>query len=734
MSSEKQTLTIRQAMDMAVQHLNAGNLAEAETICRQVLQADAAQPVALHLLGVLAHQTGNAERAVELLKQALAANPDMAEAHGSLANAYQDLGQLDAAASSFRDAIAVMPNLAEAHSNLGNVLRDQGKPEAAVASYQKALAINSDVAETHNNLGNALRDLARLDDAVSSFHRAIELQPEFAEAHNNLGFALREVGRAEEAFVSHRRGIALEPQNNAVWLGFAHSLAAMSFGELDDNLSAELLTLLEHPTVRPDVLVRPVIGALRHHPRMAEILARAAADNISYAEMAEQLSAMPLLLRLMVLSPIDDLEIEQLLTDLRHAMIADAAAGKLTAAGLPFGAALALHCFVNEYVYPESEAESAWVDQLAAEIAALLQAAEDVPPWLVAALGAYRPLHGFAWAEQLGRCSPGAIGEIITRQVVEPGIDLVERGRIASLTAIDSAVSQTVRALYEENPYPRWIKTGLVNQGRAIGVVLRGAPLRFDLEHYRSPESPEILIAGCGTGQHALVTASRFSNARVLALDLGLSGLAYATRKTHELGIDNIDYAQADIMELAGLGRQFDLIESVGVLHHLAEPIAGWQILTDLLRPGGLMKIGLYSEASRQDIVRGRALIAEKSYMPTPEHIRRCRQDIIALAGAGDSNMAKICSRMDFFSVSECRDLLFHPEEHCFTLPEIETALAALKLKFLGFEMRGSDALRKFMQINPSPDATASLALWHEFELAHPDLFHGMYQLWCRKL
>jgi Tfp pilus assembly protein PilF/SAM-dependent methyltransferase len=721
-------------MDMAVQHLNAGHSVEAESICRQVLQADSAQPVALHLLGVLAQQAGNAERAVELLKQALAANPDMAEAHGSLANAYQDLGQLDAAAGSFRDAIAVMPNLTEAHSNLGNVLRDQGELEAAVASYRKALAINSNIAETHNNLGNALRDLARLDDALSSFHQAIELQPEFAEAHNNLGIALREIGQIEEAFTSHRRAVALEPQNNALWLGFAQSLEAMSFDENDDNLLAELLTLLDHPTVRPAAVVHPIIGALRHHPQLSDLLIRAAADNISYAEVAEQLSAMPLLLRLMALSPIDDLEIEQLFTDLRQAMIADAAAGKLTAAGLPFGAALALHCFVNEYVYPESGQETAWVDQLAAEIAALLQAAEDVPPWLVAALGAYRPLHGFAWAEQLGRCSPGAIGEIITHQVIEPGIDLGQRGQIASLTAIDGAVSQTVRALYEENPYPRWIKTGLVNQGRAIGVVLREAPLRFDLEDYQSPESPEILIAGCGTGQHALVTASRFLNARVLALDLGLSGLAYAVRKTRELGISNIDYAQADIMELAGLGRQFDLIESVGVLHHLGEPIAGWQILTDLLRPGGLMKIGLYSETARQDIVSGRALIAEKAYLPTPEHIRCCRQDIVALAEAGDSNMAKICSRMDFYSMSECRDLLFHPEEHCFTLPEIEAALAALKLKFLGFEMRGSGALRKFMQIHPNPDATTSLTLWHEFELEHPDLFQGMYQFWCRKL
>ena len=62
--------------------------------------------------------------------------------------------------------------------------------------------------------------------------------------------------------------------------------------------------------------------------------------------------------------------------------------------------------------------------------------------------------------------------------------------------------------------------------------------------------SPEILVAGCGTGQHALVTASRVSNARVLALDLSLSSLSYALRKSEELDFSNIEYVQGDIMEL----------------------------------------------------------------------------------------------------------------------------------------------------------------------------------------
>jgi SAM-dependent methyltransferase len=263
---------------------------------------------------------------------------------------------------------------------------------------------------------------------------------------------------------------------------------------------------------------------------------------------------------------------------------------------------------------------------------------------------------------------------------------------------------------------------------------LTGSPLFFDLGDYTSPESPDILMAGCGTGQHPVCIASSFSNARLLAVDLSLNSLAYAERKTRELGFSNIEYVQGDILELGKIERQFDLIACIGVLHHLGDPLAGWQILVNLLRPGGLMNIGLYSEIGRQDIIAGRSLIAEKGYSTSPEDIRRCRQDIIAMAEDGDNEMAKICNRYDFFSLSVCRDLLFHIQEHRFTLPQILAALQALKLKFLGFEMQGQGVLRKFRTSHPSRRALTSLSLWHKFELKNPDTFQGMYQFWCRKM
>ena len=127
-----------------------------------------------------------------------------------------------------------------------------------------------------------------------------------------------------------------------------------------------------------------------------------------------------------------------------------------------------------------------------------------------------------------------------------------------------------------------------------------------------------------------------------------------------------------------------------------------------------------------------RALIAEAGYAATAEDIRRCRRHIIGLAIDSDLELSKICARQSFFTLSECRDLLFHVQEHRFTLPRIDGALKTLGLRFLGFNFEDRKALTTFRKSHPGKDALTSLSLWHRFELENPDTFRGMYQFWCR--
>jgi len=767
------SLANQNTLSLAVENHRAGLLSKAESLYQQILKADPNHPDALHLLGVVACQTGQYDRAVDLITKSLVLKHDHAEAHYNLANAFKELGQFDEAVVSYRKALAINPNYAmahnnlgftlnelkrfyeaitsyhkalsiqpnfvEAHNNLGNTLQDLGKIDEAIESYRKALAINPEYAMAYNNLGNTLQKQGQLDEAIESYRKALAINPDFAMAYNNLGSALRDLGDVDEALKCYLRAVALNPQNDLYWTGLAESLEAISFTSYDDNLCHDLMLLLDRPTTRPSRLVQTVISLLRHHPSICQILALTDAINpktsINYGDAVEQLSAIPLLLRIMGLSPVDELDIERMFTTLRRAMLKNTEAENVGEKGLPFSAAMALQCFANEYIFFETDAETKAVETLQKRIEVLVENGGDIPPSLVVAVGSYRPLRSFPWASKLcDREWTVNVKEVIKRQIIEPLEERSLRAQIPCITPIHNTVSLSVREQYEENPYPRWIKTGLGAKSSRVGATLQGPPLLLDMGDYVSPDRPEILVAGCGTGQHALGTATRFSNARVLAVDLSLSSLSYALRKTNELGFKNIEYVQGDIMELGSLGRQFDLIESCGVLHHLGDPIAGWQVLVDLLRPGGVMKIALYSEAARQDIVDGRLLISEKGYTSSHEDICKCRQEMIRMAEGGNSVMGMICNGRDFFSLSNCRDLLFHVQEHRFTVPQIQSALKGLKLKFLGFEIRDQSALRMFKETYPQKRALTSLPKWHDFERANPYTFRGMYQFWCQKI
>lgn len=686
---------------------------------------------ALEGLGRMGDAVSRYEKAIEL-------NPQYADAHGNLANILRNLGRLDDAAASYQMALALAPNSADIHSNFGNALEDLGRRDEAMASYRTAIRINPEFAEAHNNLGNLFGFLGQPDDAVASYRRALAIKPDYAEAHCNLAAAHQFQGRSLDALAHFRQAIALKPQIDAFWTAFVACLETGSFTTADESLFNDLLLVCERTKLRSNAIGFPVISALRHHADFSRILdltgpGKSHAD-IDVTDVAARLAAIPLFLRVIEQTPINDLGVERMLTKLRRALLEAALSGDCADVWLAFSTALALHCFTNEYVFSETTEELAAVEQLERRIGVMLEEETAVPPALVAVLASYRPLHRSPLASRLSKGEwPDVIQQLLTRQIVEPDEEYSLRSGIPHLTPIDHEVSLVVRAQYEENPYPRWIKFDIESNPQNLSTVLRNPPLDFDLGDDEPAGSPDILIAGCGTGQNALMAATSYENARVLAIDLSLSSLTYAVRKTNELGLTNIEYAQADITELATLGRQFDLIESLGVLHHLGDPMHGWQVLVDLLRPGGLMKIGLYSEAAREPVVKARELIAERGYTTSAEDIRRCRKDFLEMAKEEGSAIAKLVESKDFFTLSECRDLIFHVQEHRFTLPRIEVALKTLKLKFLGFEIGNQAILREFKKVYPHVRAAASLPQWHEFEREHPDTFWGMYQFWCRK-
>jgi SAM-dependent methyltransferase len=416
-------------------------------------------------------------------------------------------------------------------------------------------------------------------------------------------------------------------------------------------------------------------------------------------------------------------QLERLLGHARAALLHRAAAqaenaGEIDDDIIAFACALARQCFINEYVYSLAEAECKLASGLRDRMLQDLARPAAISPLTLAIVAAYFPLHAIPMADVLlSQDWPASIAGLLKVQLREPLQELADRAAIPALVPVKDSVSLQVMRQYEENPYPRWTINPLhvfaADQARGTTSPPAERQARLD-----------ILIAGCGTGLHAVQVAQVYPNARVLAVDISMSSLAYARRKTRELGLRNVEYAQADILELGTLDRSFDIIQSVGVLHHLAEPAAGWRVLISLLRPGGRMCIGLYSDLARRAVVEVRAHIAARGYRPTADDIRRCRQDIIRKA----DRWKILTAEGDFYSMSGCRDLLFNVMEHRFTIPDIAAFLKEHDLCFLAFEPFDDPAvIEEFHKQFADAADEANLDQWHLFETNHPKTFLGMY-------
>ena len=416
--------------------------------------------------------------------------------------------------------------------------------------------------------------------------------------------------------------------------------------------------------------------------------------------------------------------LETFLTALRQALLrrADKEAGDDALPDDERGllCALAEQCFLNEYVFAQTAEEIARAERLRVLLQHKLGDGADVATGLLAAVAAYFPLHAIHKAELLlGRKWPDYASGLVRQQLKEPLEEIADRATIPALTAINSGTSVEVMRQYEENPYPRWTinPLSLLDRPKASS----GAP--------RS--GPSVLIAGCGTGEHPFDIAQKSPDASILAIDLSRVSLAYARRKTREEGLRNVEYAQADILNLSSIGRTFDRIEAVGVLHHLADPQAGWRVLLSLLAPNGIMRVGLYSETARRSIVEARAVVAERGYPPTADGIRALRQTIIR--EKDEQRWVSLVQTVDFYSTSGCRDMFFNVMEHRLSIAEIKSFLDEQGFAFLGFEL-DAKIVDLFRQRNPAADALTDLDAWAAFEAENPQTFLNMYvfSMWRR--
>jgi Tfp pilus assembly protein PilF/SAM-dependent methyltransferase len=774
------SIDLNQSYQNAVSLHQAGRLSEAEGIYRNILAVQPNHVNSLHLLGVIAHQVGRNEIAVELIGQAIAANKRDADFHSNIGVALRELGRLDEAVEHFRQALKLRPDYADAHNNLGLCLKEQGQFAEAESRYRRALSISPDHGNAHNNLGIVLAEQRKFVEAEQHYRQGVALNPAFAGGYNNVGLVLVWQGKVAEAVEFYRKALAIKPDYGEAYTNLAtalvtveeyaaalaalrcavmvketheaKSLAVHCIKQLKSAQDASAVRdLVIHALAggweRPIELARVSAALVKHNPAVGECVERATkawprrlgGEELFGASGPAAVGDDDLLRCLLESTPVWDIPLERFLTAARFALLERAATDVTAPAGeesaIGFYCALARQCFINEYVFACGDDELAAARGLRDRLAAALASDAAIPALWPVAVAAYFPLDALPGAEQLlerasSQSWPDAVAEVLVQQVSEPREEQQMRSAIPRLTGIADSVSLQVRQQYEENPFPRWVRTVSAIKPMTVDGYLQTRLRSSSFRKLGKSSDIDILIAGCGTGQHPIETAQTFAGARLLAVDLSSASLAYAQRKTRAAGLTNLDYAQADILELGSIGRTFDVIETNGVLHHLAEPMVGWRVLLSLLRSGGLMKLGFYSELGRADIVAAQRFIAERGYGRSAEDIRRCRQDLLSFDGG--TPYGKIVDFSDFFSTSGCRDLLFHVQEHRLTLPAIKTFLTENDLEFLGFELAPQKA-EAFRKRFPGDGASTDLDLWHIFETENPATFRNMYQFWIQK-
>ena len=685
-------------------------------------------------LAIEEQKKNNLNIAEKIYEEILEIEPNHLESICYLATIFAQTKRTSLAKNFFLRAIEINPNNPRINNNLGNVSLQLGESQNALRYYEKAIKSKPNYPDAHINLGIAFKSLKKNEQALSCFEKAIKIQPEYIRSYNILGRTLKELGEYSKALICYEEAIKINPENTMLLYGILDLFTSIQFSNLTENNTRSFKKLILFLFKNNNI----------DHSKIFNNAKLLIFVNTSQQEIEKIINSNSLLLNNKVIKKLlkeeffhlilqktflTDRFLETLVTRIRKEILLSLEKKEnILSEYYNFIFSLAEQCFLNEYVFFQSEEENKNIINLEKKILNNIENKEIE----IAILGSYKPLIQIESIKNklLNYTSKiDLFNDMIDMQVKEPLREIELKNSIKSIKVISDDISKKVKDQYEENPYPRW-RFGIKNATANFLFYLNNDIKPNGIEFNNKFIKPNVLIAGCGTGQQ-IINAIGYQNSNIVAVDLSFASLAYAKRKIEELGHKNVEFLQGDILNLNILNKKFDIIECAGVLHHMREPLEGLKVLLNLLEPHGFLKLGLYSDKARKHIVKIREFIKKKKFKNTEEDIRNCREEI--LKQSNDPILHKVIHNFDFYSTSGTRDLIFHVQEHRYTIPEISKILKDLNLEFIGFSTNPI-LKEKYLQSFPNDKKNLSLDNWNEFEINNPGIFKGMYQFWIRKI
>lgn len=620
-----------------------------------------------------------------------------------------------------RLAYEIKPGFIPGLNLLARIEMQRGRQQEAEFWIDSGLALKPDSASLLYSAGHIALSGNKLEKAADYFERSARISRVATKSVNSLAHIKFLQGKYVEAFRLYQELVKTQARDKQIRAKLFESSSFILADFYSEELEQDLLRYLDFPDMDYGLLRPLATSLLKHKLRLSE-----AGCPLDPADIISD----TLLLKCMTRFHFCDPLIERLLITLRQSLLLSCSRTlSIRPVEFPLIAAIAQQVQLNESVWYCTTQEESIVGQLVNIAEKLLNikniSSVDLYP-VLSLVFMYRPLNQaeFLPAIALKKIQwPESLDNFI-RSTIHENKNLQKAAlHIPSLSPAEDVTSHAVMHQYNENPYPRWIDIGYNNPAN-YRASLQAAFPSADFSSLPA-ENAQVLVAGCGTGRHAIRLAQYFKPLKITALDLSTTALAYASYQAQKRGHTDIRFIQGDLLNTAMLNQKFDVIECSGVLHHMQTPRSGLQTLAACLKPGGVIKIALYSRTARQRISALRNML--NGHIPSSvNNMRLVREALLQKSLPGD--WSDIYNSPDFYNLSACRDLLFHVQEHTFDATELEDFTASAGLSFLGMLPPPGFTL-------PAGQSTSELTCsqWAALEQKNPALFAGMYQFYVQR-
>ena len=745
-------ISIQKIFDKAVKHHLLKDFQFAKKLYLDVLKVEHDHLGATNNIGLIFQELGEYTKAIDYYEKALIINPNYLDSIYNLGLILCELGDNIKAIKCFEKIIKINPNYKYSpYFNLGYIAHELGEREKAINLYQKSIEISPNNIQSYINLGLIYSEQGEYFKAINIYEKGIEKDSNQINLYLNLGISYFETGEYDKTAKCYEKIILINPNNNILSIALSNLLKLphlKNIKNIDFKVFKKLfIFFLNDKNIDHAGIFSNANFVLFKEIDYGHVLdAFNSKDELLKIPIIQELIKNDLFILVLNNCVSSSIFFEKLLTKIRSELLQNIYNDiniEILSENYKFVVALTEQCWINQYIWFQTEKEISFIKTISQRI--LFK--QDISELFITIIACYKSLGEFENSLKSKilnhKTNNNLFNNIVKKQIHEPLEEKKLLEVIKKPYLITNIVSKEIRKQYEETPHNKWININkpvpanffyILNNDIKPNSFKHEITLDEDgffIEYKTKFNKPNVLIAGCGTGSH-VVLATRYKNASITGIDLSLSSLAYAKRKTDELKYRNIEYLQLDILELEKLDKKFDIIECSGTLQHLKNPNEAIKKLIECLEPHGFLKLGLLSWFVKNQMNIGKKFVKKNNLSNTNNEIRKFRKTIIN--GKDDLNSNTLKSNIEFYTMSKLKDLLFYDHEHFFTIPKIKEILQNFNLEFLGFNFSRLSIHKEYSNLFPNDKEHLSLDNWHLFELKNPSIFREMYNFWVRKI